>query len=218
MTNWIPDRKVWGGGATAVLAWLVVQLLQAYGGVTLPPGSDATIAAGIGFLASYVLPPSAQDIVKRVDGRIVEILAADPKIPLAKTEARQSTATTTVVSGMTGRVLSVVLALLLLVPLAACNTTKATTEPSALQQAVADAKAMTPEQKYAVACNTIDGLILAYRAFLAEKQSATTNARVEAAYAAVQPACAARPENYATALIALVQGLNAFKAAMPKAA
>jgi len=42
-----------------------------------------------------VLPPSAQDIVKRVDGRIVEILAADPKIPLAKTEARQSTATGT---------------------------------------------------------------------------------------------------------------------------
>lgn len=111
---------------------------------------------------------------------------------------------------------ALIIAPLLALALAGCQTTSST--PSALQQAVADAKNMTAEQKYAVACNTADGLILAYRAFLAEKQSATTNARVEAAYAAVQPFCATKPENYATALIALVQGLNAFKAVMPKAA
>ena len=100
--------------------------------------------------------------------------------------------------------------------LASCNTT-ASTQPSALQQAVADVKNMTPEQKYQVACNAADGLILAYRAFVAEKQSPGTNARVEAAYAAVQPFCANKPENYATALVALVQSVNAFKAALPKA-
>lgn len=230
MSKWIPDRKVWGGGSTAIVAWLLVQLLQTYAGVALPPGSDATLAALLGFVVAYLLPPAAQDVVKRVDGQIIDLIAKDPTIPLVavKNGAVTSTsvlptsagkvATTTVVNGMTGKVLSIALALLLLVPLAACNTTKATTEPGALQQAVADAKNMTPEQKYAVACNTADGLILAYRAFLAEKQSATTNARVEAAYAAVQPFCVTRPENYATALIALVQGLNAFKAAMPKAA
>ena len=101
--------------------------------------------------------------------------------------------------------------------LAGCNTTASTT-PSALQQAVTDVKSMTPEQKYAVACQAADGLILAYRAFAAEKQSPNTNARVEAAYAAVQPVCAAKPENYATALVAVVQAVNAFKAALPKAA
>lgn len=101
--------------------------------------------------------------------------------------------------------------------LAACNTTASTT-PSALQSAVNDVKNMTPEQKYAVACNAADGLILAYRAFVAEKQSMSINAKVEAAYAAVQPFCASKPENYATALVALVQAVNAFKAALPKAA
>jgi len=109
---------------------------------------------------------------------------------------------------------------LLIVPvlalaLAGCNTTSTT--PSALQTAVQDVKNLTPEQKYAVACNAADGLILAYRAFAAEKQSVTINARVEAAYAAVQPICANRPENYATALVAVIQAVNAFKAALPKA-
>jgi len=105
----------------------------------------------------------------------------------------------------------------LMLSVAACNTT-ASTAPNALQQAVQDVKSMTPEQKYAVACNAADGLILAYRAFVAEKQSMSTNARVEAAYAAVQPFCASKPENYASALVALVQAVNAFKAALPKAA
>ena len=106
--------------------------------------------------------------------------------------------------------------LALALALAGCNTT-ASTSPSVLKQAVEDVKSMTPEQKYAVACNAADGLILAYRAFVAEKQSPGTNARVEAAYAAVQPFCANKPENYATALVALVQSVNAFKAALPKA-
>lgn len=99
--------------------------------------------------------------------------------------------------------------------LAGCQST--TTTPSALQTAVQDVKSLTAEQKYAIACQAADGLILAYRAFAAEKQSVTINARVEAAYAAVQPICAAKPENYATALIAVVQAVNAFKAALPKA-
>lgn len=110
---------------------------------------------------------------------------------------------------------------LLMVPalalgLAACQTTSTT--PSALQTAVQDVKSMTPEQKYAVACNAADGLILAYRAFVAEKQTPATNGKVEAAYASVQPFCANKPENYASALVSLVQAVNAFKAALPKAA
>ena len=111
----------------------------------------------------------------------------------------------------------VLIPLALAVGLAGCNTTKPTT-PSALEQAVQDVKSMTPEQKYAVACNAADGLILAYRAFVAEKQSPGDNARVEAAYAAVQPICANKPENYATALVSVIQAVNAFKASLPKAA
>lgn len=102
--------------------------------------------------------------------------------------------------------------------LGACNTTGGASNTSALQTAVQDVKNMTPEQKYAVACNAADGLILAYRAFVAEKQTVSTNARVEAAYAAVQPFCANKPENYASALVSLVQAVNAFKSALPKAA
>ena len=111
---------------------------------------------------------------------------------------------------------AIIIAPVLALALAGCNTTSTT--PSALQTAVQDVKNMTPEQKYAVACNAADGLILAYRAFVAEKQTVSTNARVEAAYAAVQPFCANKPENYASALVSLVQAVNAFKAALPKAA
>lgn len=111
---------------------------------------------------------------------------------------------------------AIIIAPVLALALAGCNTTSTT--PSALQTAVQDVKNMTPEQKYAVACNAADGLILAYRAFVAEKQTVGTNARVEAAYAAVQPFCANKPENYASALVSLVQAVNAFKAALPKAA
>ena len=102
--------------------------------------------------------------------------------------------------------------------LGACNTTSGASNTSALQTAVQDVKSLTAEQKYAIACQAADGLILAYRAFAAEKQSLTVNSRVEAAYAAVQPICAAKPENYATALVAVIQAVNAFKAALPKAA
>lgn len=102
--------------------------------------------------------------------------------------------------------------------LGACNTTGGASNTSALQTAVQDVKNMTPEQKYQVACNAADGLILAYRAFVAEKQSPAVNSRVEAAYASVQPFCANKPESYATALVSLVQAVNAFKAALPKAA
>lgn len=110
---------------------------------------------------------------------------------------------------------NIVITAFLALALAGCNTTKP--GQSALQAAVADVKNMTPEQRYMVACNAADGLILAYRAFAAEKQSPTTNARVEAAYAAIQPICAAKPENYATAALAVIQAVNAFKAALPKA-
>ena len=111
---------------------------------------------------------------------------------------------------------ALIIAPVLALVLAGCNTTSTT--PSALQTAVQDVKNMSAEQKYAVACNAADGLILAYRAFVAEKQTVSTNARVEAAYAAVQPFCANKPENYASALVSLVQAVNAFKAALPKAA
>ena len=111
---------------------------------------------------------------------------------------------------------AILIAPVLALALAGCQSTSTT--PSALQTAVQDVKSMTPEQKYAVACQAADGLMLAYRAFAAEKQSLTINARVEAAYAAVQPICINKPENYATALVTLVQAVNAFKAALPKAA
>lgn len=107
---------------------------------------------------------------------------------------------------------AIILAPVLALALAGCQTTST----GSLKDAVADIKNMTPEQKYAVACQAADGLMLAYRAFVAEKQTVSTNARVEAAYAAVQPFCANKPENYATALVSVVQAVNAFKAALPK--
>ena len=101
--------------------------------------------------------------------------------------------------------------------LAGCNTT-ASTQPNVLKQAVQDAANLTPQQKYEIACQSVDALHLAYMAFLAKDQSAGVNARVEASYAAAQAICSVRPENYATALVAVIQSVNSFKAALPKAA
>jgi len=61
VAKWIPDRKVWAGGLAGVAGFLISQAI----------GMDAEQAAGIaGALwaaASYFIPPSVKDIVKRLD-------------------------------------------------------------------------------------------------------------------------------------------------------
>ena len=71
MSKWIPDRKVWAGGATMVVAWLIVQVLDLYAGADIPLGADAALAFALGKAVEYLVPPSARDLITKLDDEIV---------------------------------------------------------------------------------------------------------------------------------------------------
>ena len=83
MKRWIPDRKVWAGGLVAMGAWLVVTAIEAASGNALDPGVRETIAALVGLGAQYLVPPSAQDILKRIDARMREAFKGTAPLILA---------------------------------------------------------------------------------------------------------------------------------------
>lgn len=68
MKKYIPDRKVWAGGMSALVAFAVAQLI---------PGLDQEVVAGLVVAAwagaSYLIPPSVADIVTRVDDNIIKL-------------------------------------------------------------------------------------------------------------------------------------------------
>lgn len=77
MGKWIPDRKVLAGGITGILAFLVVVGSTALG----HPIDITTASAAIPILMSvvaYFTPQSVDDIIARVDGKIIA-LAAEQK-------------------------------------------------------------------------------------------------------------------------------------------
>jgi hypothetical protein len=78
---WFPDRKVIATGLTGIASWLILTVLAHYG-INLPV--DPTVLSSIlGWLAGYIIPPSQQDIVRRLNDKIVAIAAADPSIPVS---------------------------------------------------------------------------------------------------------------------------------------
>jgi hypothetical protein len=84
MGKWIPDRKVFAGGIAGVLAFLVVVASSALG----HPIDIATASAAIPILmtvVAYFTPQSVDDIVARVDGKIIALAAE--KNPAAITAA-----------------------------------------------------------------------------------------------------------------------------------
>lgn len=221
MSKWIPDRKLWGGGLTAVIAWLIVQAVQAYTGRVLPPGTDEKLAFVIGLVAAYALPPSARDILRHIDEDIVKKIAADPKIPLVKA-AEPPPATTTVINGMTGRPLSIMVMMMLLLPaLGACGSIRTvesaapTVTSAPITQAVQTVKEMPAEEKWRLTCLAIDGLYIGYVTAAAPRLSDATNLKVQGAHEAVKVICANKPTDYVSAIPTLIGAFNAFMAAMP---
>jgi hypothetical protein len=86
--NYIPDRKIWAGGLSGIAAWAVLQVLAHYN-VTLPnpPFSPEGLAAVIGWIASYLIPPSMQDKVKRLNDDVVNFAKNSPEAPAEAKEA-----------------------------------------------------------------------------------------------------------------------------------
>lgn len=214
------DRKVWAGGLTGVGASALVWGAQAKFGIVVPPEVAAMLITMMVTMVSYMVPPSVKDIVKRIDGTIVEIVANDPKIPLVKAPDGPAVITkATTGGGGALRSIGFVLALLLLAPaLGACSMTAAPGEkPNAVQQAIADAQSLTPEQKWDLLCNGADILYAGYKIGIEQKVDAGLRARVDGGYESVLVVCRNRPENIVTGLLTLQEAIAAFKRALPKA-
>lgn len=85
MTNskYFPDSKWLAGGIGGVTTWGVLLLLNQFG-VTPPPGLEAVIPVLVTMAVHYIVPAADQDIVKRLNDRLVAMAAADPENPVTK--------------------------------------------------------------------------------------------------------------------------------------
>lgn len=216
------DRKVWASGLSGMAAGLLVLIAQRFFGVAIPAdvASFLVVAAATGM--GYIVPPSVQDIVKRIDHTIVEAVNADPKIPLVKGTAPSASTTVTGPGGAGRSTISVILALFLILPLlAACGSVK-TVESAApvltatpIKQAVETVKGLSDEEKWTYACRGADGLYVGYVLMVAPKLKDATNQAIQATYEGVKAVCADKPTDFAAAALAAVRAFNAFKAALP---
>lgn len=78
--TWPPDRKIWAGGLASLVAWGILYGLGR-AGVALPPELQAMLVPAVGYVISYVTPPSIRDIVTRVNNDIVKLANADQNNP-----------------------------------------------------------------------------------------------------------------------------------------
>lgn len=84
MGKWIPDRKYLAGGITGILSFIILTAAGSFG-FPIDAAMAAQIAGGLMLLVSYFTPQSVDDIVSRVDGKIISIVAE--KNPTAITAA-----------------------------------------------------------------------------------------------------------------------------------
>lgn len=219
--SYMMDRKMWAGGLAGGVAMLLVWFVQARFGITIPTEMANAIVLGAAGAVGYIVPPSVKDIVKRIDGTIVEIVNKDPNIPLVKGGPPVASGITAV-NGMTGKPLSLLLGLMLILPLLGACTKTSTVESAApvlttkpIIEAAQAVKSLPDEEKWRYACLGADGIYTGYLLIAAPKLSDSTNVKVQAGYDAVKVVCAERPANYAEGLITLAKAISAFKAAIP---
>lgn len=76
--KYFPDRKVLGFGISGLLAFGIMQWLG------IPMEQALMYANGIGAVVMYALPPSAHDVIKRLDAIVKD--SAIPLVPPAENE------------------------------------------------------------------------------------------------------------------------------------
>lgn len=200
--NYLPDRKVLAGGVAGLVTWGLTLIAQHYG-IVLTPDIQSFLVGGVGWAIAYLVPPSKHDILKRLDNDLVAMAAQDPNVPVSINRVKTLVQTTKNITPL-------VLACVLVLTLSACASVKTQTQ-DALAQAVAAGESLTPDQKWQIACQSVDAGHLLYNAFVAPKQSETTNAREAAVYASIQVICANRPDNAAEGLVTLLGAVDAYK-------
>jgi hypothetical protein len=81
--SWVPDRNVLSGGVVAVASWAIIAVADHYG-LDVPVTVQAFIPMVLGYVVTYLLPPSVRDVVSRVNDDIVRLAAADPNNPTSE--------------------------------------------------------------------------------------------------------------------------------------
>lgn len=72
--SWFPDRNVLAGGVVAVVSWIIIAV-SGHEGLPIPLEFQALIPAALGYIVTYLLPPSVQDVIKRINDAIVRVAA-----------------------------------------------------------------------------------------------------------------------------------------------
>lgn len=79
--KYFPDRKVLAGGLAGVGAWIVMMVLLHFN-VPVPSDFQGEASGLIGLLIAYLVPPADQDIINKLNDRLVKAAQDDPKIPV----------------------------------------------------------------------------------------------------------------------------------------
>lgn len=75
--SWVPDRNVLAGGIVGVIVYILQTGADSLG-VTIPMSLQPLLPIAVGFVVTYLLPPSAQDVAKRINDGIVKLAARMP--------------------------------------------------------------------------------------------------------------------------------------------
>jgi hypothetical protein len=79
-SSWVPDRKVLAGGIAGLLVWIVSIIAGRYGFV-IDASMQPMLILGVTTLMAYVVPPSVNDVLKRLDNELVKHAQEDPNYP-----------------------------------------------------------------------------------------------------------------------------------------
>jgi hypothetical protein len=82
-TSWTPDRKVMAGGVAGLVAWGLMVVAARYGYV-VPAEMQPVLSTVVSIAIAYVVPPSQQDILKRLNDQIVAVAENRDDIPVTK--------------------------------------------------------------------------------------------------------------------------------------
>lgn len=69
---WSLDRPTILGGTAGFVTALAAYGLKAFFGIELDPTLTGLLSVGVGYLITWFVPPSVQDIIKHVDDAMIE--------------------------------------------------------------------------------------------------------------------------------------------------
>lgn len=76
-----PDQKWFAQGIGGLATWGILLLLTQLG-VAIPSGLETVIPVVVAMILHYVVPAADQDVIARINDRIVAMAAADPESPV----------------------------------------------------------------------------------------------------------------------------------------